>query len=111
MFPVSGAAVPKMIGADPYPAEDLVEQCELELAETGAAELLVEEQRPQPAVLDLLFERVDQGLGLGVPRPGRAWEHQVERLDLGSTELLDPVELFLELGLSREVPRHGVLQS
>src|SRR5439155_13020999 len=89
-------------------AQGLVEQRQLELAEPRSAEVLVEKERPQAPVLHLLLERVCQRLGLGVPGPGRAREHQVERLDLGATELLDPVELLLELGLSGEVPGHAL---
>ena len=40
-------------------AEDLVEQAELELAVAGAAELLVEEDRPQALVLDLVLQALD----------------------------------------------------
>ena len=56
MLPVSGAAAPNICGADGVTAEDLVEQAQLELAEPGPAELLVEEDRPQPLVFDLLLE-------------------------------------------------------
>ena len=56
MLPVSGAAAPNSCGAAGYLPEDLVEQAELELAEAGSAEFLVEEDRPQPLVLDLLLE-------------------------------------------------------
>ena len=56
MFPVSGAAAPNICGAERVAAEDLVEQAELELAEAGPAELLVEEDRPQALVLDLLLQ-------------------------------------------------------
>src|SRR6202042_2656111 len=89
-------------------AQDLVEQSELELAEPGAAEVLVEEQRPEAVVLDLLLERVSERPGLRVARVSGAGEHQVERLDLIAAELLDPVELLLEFRLRREVPRHSV---
>jgi hypothetical protein len=47
--------------------EDLVQQAELELSVTGAAELLVEEDRPQPLVLDLVLQPFDQCLDLGIP--------------------------------------------
>ncbi len=41
-------------------------QAELELAEAGAAELLVEEQRPEALVLHLLLELADVPLHDGV---------------------------------------------
>ncbi len=59
MLPVSGAAAPNICGARRVAAEDLVEQAELELAEAGAAELLVEEDRPQALVLDLVLQALD----------------------------------------------------
>ena len=48
-------------------ADHLVQQSQLQLAEPGTAKLLVEEDRPQPLVLDLLLEaahvRLDDGVG------------------------------------------------
>ena len=55
MFPVSGAAAPNICGRGAVAAEDLVEEAELQLAVAGAAELLVEEQRPEALVLDLVL--------------------------------------------------------
>ena len=89
-------------------AEDLVQQAELELAVAGAAELLVEEDRPQALVLDLVLQALDQRLDLRVLRADRVREDVVERLDLLPAELLDPVELLLELRIGGEVPGHGV---
>ena len=67
MFPVSGAAAPKICGAERITADHLVQQSQLQLAEAGTAKLLVEEDRPQPLVLDLLLEaahvRLDDGVG------------------------------------------------
>ena len=74
----------------------------------GAAQLLVEEQRPQALVLHLLLQRVDDRLDLRVAGPHRAGEDEVEGLDLLLAELLDPVELLLELRIGREVPRHAI---
>jgi hypothetical protein len=87
-------------------AEDLVDQRQLELAEAGPAQLLVEEQGPQSAVLDLLLEPPGQGLDLGVAGAQGVGEDRVERLDLLAAELLDPVELLLELGFGGEIPGH-----
>ena len=87
-------------------ADDLVHEAELELTEAGAAELLVEEERPEALVLDLLLELADVALHHGVGRPDRVREDVVERLDLLLAELLDPVELLLELRIGGEVPRH-----
>ena len=66
MFPVSGAAAPKSLGSRRVAPEDLVEQTQLELAEAGATEVLVEEDRPQALILDLLLEAADQLLDLRV---------------------------------------------
>ena len=62
--------------------------------------------RPQPLVLDLLLQAADIGLDMRVRRAHGVREHVLERLDLLLTELLDPVELLLEIRISREVPRH-----
>jgi hypothetical protein len=88
------------------PADDLVEQAELELAVAGAAELLVEEDRPQALLLHLLLEFAHVRLDDGVRRPDRVRKDVVERLDLLLAERLDPVELLLELRIGGEVPRH-----
>ena len=40
----------------PVPTDDFVQEPELQLAEAGAAELVVEEDRPQALVLHLLLE-------------------------------------------------------
>jgi hypothetical protein len=102
MFPVSGAAVPNIAGAD------LVDETELQLTEAGPAEFLVEEQRPESLVLDLVLEILDERLDLRVLRSHGVREHHVERLDLFAAELLHPVELLLELGFRREIPGHAV---
>ncbi len=86
--------------------EDLVQQTELELAVARTAEVLVEEDGPQPLVLDLVLERLDQGPDLRVLRADRVGEHVAERLDLLAAELLHPVELLLEFRIGREVPSH-----
>ncbi len=111
MFPVSGAGVPKTTGAEPVAAEDLVQQGQLELAEAGTAELLVEEQRPQAAVLDLLLKRVGQRPGLGIAGIRRAREHQLKRFDFGAAELRHPVQLLLKFRLGGKVPRHEASSS
>ena len=55
LLPESGAWLPKMFGADPAAAEDLVHQRELHLAVSLTTELGVEVARPQAAVLHLLL--------------------------------------------------------
>ena len=66
----------------PGTADDFVQQPKLELAEAGAAELLVEEDRPQPLVFDLLLQAADVGLHAGIGRTDRVREHELERFDL-----------------------------
>ena len=111
MLPVSGAADAEHLRRRRVPAEDLVEETELELPVAGAAELLVEEDRKEALVLDLVLEVLDQTPDLRVLRAHRVREDQVERLDLLAAELVDPIELLLELGLSREIPRHRLTPS
>ena len=88
-------------------AEDLVQERELELTEAGAAEILVEEERPEALLLDLVLERIDDGR--------RCWgsfdfaasgKSEVDGVDLLAAELLDPVEFLLEFRFGREVPAH-----
>ena len=88
------------------PAEDLVEEAELELAVPGPAEILVEEDRPESLGLDLVLKALHQRLIFGSRRPHGVGEHVLERLHLFAAELLDPIELLLELGLGREIPTH-----
>ena len=77
---------------------------ELDLAEALAAELGVEVRGPQPAALDLLLQRrVDAVERVLVELVG----DRLERPDLLADELAHPVELLLELGLGREIPRHA----
>ena len=87
--------------------EDLVQQAELELAVAGAAEVLVEEDRPEALGLDLVLQPLDERLDLRIRRPDGVGEHVLERLHLLTAELLDPVELLLELRLGGEVPPHS----
>jgi hypothetical protein len=89
------------------PAEDLVEQRQLELAVALAAELGAQVGGPQVLAPHLGLQRVDD------LAPGLVQRHellvrpqQVEGLDLFADELAGPVQLALELGLGLEVPRH-----
>ncbi len=81
-------------------------QTELELAVAWAAELLVEEDRPEPLVLDLVLQALYELPDLRIRIPHGVGEYVPERLDLLSTELVDPVELLLELRFGGEIPSH-----
>ena len=61
-LPVSGAAQPNTIGAQPRPAEHLVEQRELQLAVALAAELRVRDGGPQVLSPHLVLQLVDEAL-------------------------------------------------
>ena len=89
------------------PTEDLVQERQLELAVALAAELGAEVGGPQTAVLDLLLQRTDHGHGRLVALVVRIAEHQVERLDVLTDELVHPVELELVVGVGAEVPCHA----
>src|SRR5439155_13393915 len=85
-------------------AEDLVHEPELHLTEPPATHVGRQMGRPEPALLDLLLERVGQ------PPEGRLVEvERLERVDLVTDEPPHPLELLLELGFSLEVPRHCFL--
>ena len=88
-------------------AKDLVHEAELELTEAGTAELLVEEERPEPLILHVLLEVLHIRANRRVRKANRMREDVAERRDLLLTELLDPIELLLEFGLGREIPCHG----
>src|SRR5262249_48201082 len=88
-------------------AEDLVEQRQLELPVSLPAELGTEVGGPQPALPDLLLQRVDDLPQAFVRRAVlQPAEGQVERLDLVPDERVGPVELGLVLGIGLEIPRH-----
>jgi hypothetical protein len=58
---------------------------------------------PQAALLDLLAQRRDDALEAVL---AELLEDGLDRPDLFAHEVAHPVELLLELGLRREVPRH-----
>ena len=104
-LPESGAPLPNTTGAYGLRAEDLVHEAELDLAEALAAEIGREVRRPQLLLAHLLLQRGDRAAEallahLAVDR--------LDRPDLLPHERLHPVQLLLELGLGREVPRHAM---
>ena len=78
-------------------------EAELDLAEALAAEVGRQVGGPQAALLDLLLQRRDRALEALL---AEILEHGLDRPDLLAHEVAHPVELLLELGLRREVPRH-----
>ena len=78
-------------------------EAELDLAEALAAEVGRQVGGPQAALLDLLLQRLDRALEALL---AELLEDRLDRPDLLAHELAHPVELLLELGLRREVPRH-----
>jgi len=91
-------------------AQDLVQERELQLAESLAAELGSEMRRPQALPPHLLLHRVDGLPPLALERRElQVGEGEVERLDLLPHELVGPVQLLLVVGFGFEVPRHGAL--
>ncbi len=72
------------------PAEDLVEQRELDLTESGAAQMRAEVGRPQAALLDDLLQRRDQRLAHRVIQVVRLLDDQIDRLAFGTDELDRP---------------------
>ena len=100
-LPESGAWLPKALGAERRGAEDLVHEAELDLAEALAAELGRQVRRPQAALAHLLLQRRQRAVELRTVEVER-----LQRPDLLADEAAHPVQLGLELGLGREVPRH-----
>ena len=109
-LPVSGAWVPKTMGAQPEVPRISLRRASLSLPVALASELRSEMRRPQVVVAHLLLHGVDDGAQLVVEwmeLPVRVPE--VERLHPIGHEVPGPVKLRLELGVGREVPGHGVL--
>ena len=89
-------------------AEDLVDQRQLELAETLAAEFGPEVRGPQAAGLHLLAQRADVHPEVALERVVRELRiEQVERRDLLVAELADPLQLCFEFRIGTEIPGHG----
>ena len=89
------------------PAEQLVEQGQLELAVALTAELRAKVARPKMLISDLLLQRADDAQRPLVALVVRIAEDVVERFDLLGQEGVDPVELLLKLRIGLEVPRHS----
>jgi hypothetical protein len=88
-------------------AEQLVEQCQLDLAVTLPAHLRLEVGGPQPLLPHLLLERAHDRQGPVVGLVVGIAEHIVERLHVLPQEPVDPVQLLLVFRLGLEVPPHG----
>ena len=97
MLPGIGRSRPEHLGRGRVPADDFVQQSQLQLPVAGTAQFLVQEDGPQPLVFDLILPRLDQRPDLRLPRPNCVRKHVLERLDLLAAELLYPVQLLLEL--------------
>jgi hypothetical protein len=78
------------------------------LAEARTAEFLIEEQRPQALVLDLLLELADVSPHCIVWPADGVGKDAMERLHLLVAELLDPVQLLLKFRFGREIPCHDL---
>jgi hypothetical protein len=91
----------------PRAAEELVEQRQLQLPIALAAEFRPQVRGPQPPVPDLLLQGPGERTGLRVGLVVGVTEQQVQRFDLLADELVDPVELYLVVGIGPEVPRHA----
>ncbi len=101
------AAVRGLHTEDPHrhhaSTDDLRHQRQLELPESGAAELRIEERTPEPTLLDLLLE-----VGLhDAPFVARQLVvDRFERDEPGVDELAHPRELFAKVLVGFEVPSH-----
>src|SRR5690606_27064776 len=88
-------------------AQDLVEQRQLHLAVSLAAELRAEVAGPQALLAHPVLEGAHQLLVAGIGLVVRVAEDEVERLDLVPHEVVRPVEQLLVGGVGLEVPCHG----
>ena len=93
---------------EPGAAELLVHERELDLAVALAAKLRPEMATPQSPRLDLRLQRPHQADEFGIVNIPGAAEDVFKGLDLLSGEVVDPVDLGLELWISRETP-HGMI--
>jgi hypothetical protein len=85
------------------PTDDLRHQRQLELTESGAAELRVEEGAPEPSVLDLSLE---VGLHYAPLVARQSVIDRLERYQLRVDELAHPRQLLGELVVGLEIPSH-----
>ena len=93
---------------EPGAAELLVHERELDLAVALAAKLRPEMATPQSPRLDLRLQRPHQADEFRIVNIPGAAEDVFKGLDLLSGEAVDPVDLGLELWISRETP-HGMI--
>ncbi len=92
------------------PAENLVEQRELELSVTLAAQVGPEMGGPQPLLADLFLQRVNRFAAHAVQRHELLMrERKIERLDLLADELIGPIEHLLVLRVGFEIPHAASL--
>src|ERR1700737_1047008 len=85
-------------------ALDLVHQAELDLPVTLASKVRRQVGGPQLLALDLLLQRPDRA-----HEPAIVGVQDLERIHLVAHETAHPIELGLEVRLSREIPTHALL--
>src|SRR3954454_23137263 len=102
-----GRGVAERVRRERRRAEDLVHQPELDLPEALAAQVRRQVRGPQTPALDLLLQRLVEPVELLL---GDVVDDRLERPDLRAHEVAHPVELLLELGLRREIPRHRAIR-
>jgi len=91
-------------------ADDLVEECQLQLAVALTAELGAEMCCPQIFLAYLLLERVDDlASGLRQWRELEVRSDEVERLDLIADECIRPIQQFLVVRVGFEIPHAASL--
>lgn len=86
------------------PADDLVEQRQLDLPVALPTQLGCQVGGPQALFFDLALQRTQDRHGLGIFLVVRIECHQIQRLELVDHELLDPVQFLLVFGVRFEVP-------
>ena len=92
--------------------EDLVEQCQLQLAVALAAELWAEMRGPQPLLANLLLQRVDDlAARLGERSELQVRPDEVEWFDLIAHECVRPVQQLLVVRVGLEIPHAASLPS
>ena len=86
------------------PAEDLVEQAELDLTVTLAPQFGTEMCRPQPPRPHGLLQRGDQLLAHRVRHVEHVGNDELEGFDLPTDEIVGPIQIGLVGGISLEIP-------
>ena len=94
--------------AEIRPAEDFVEQRQLDLTVALAAEFRAQMAGPKLAFAHFLLQRPDELVAPRVLDVARVSKDKIERFDLLADEGVDPIKLDLKIRLCLKIPHRGL---